>query len=414
MKDVDIIIVGGGIVGLALACGLAKQTQLRIALCDKKPIIAKPHSQEHYDFRVSAITLASRRLFENLAVWDSIVQKRVSPFVDIHVWDSLTKRKLHFSSQDIVRKQLGYIIENEVVQSTLVEKIQADHAEQIELISPLYFSGITRETDAREGVENILLRDQSDQVIRGRLLIAADGTHSWVRSTIGCATTQKVYEETAIVATLESERSHEKVARQVFYPGGVVAALPLDQPQLSSIVWSVPHDSANQLLALSDDDFANAFARTFDYKLGSITKVSPRYHFPLLKQEANHYIQSCIALVGDAAHTIHPLAGLGLNNGLLDAAALIDVIVDALQGNHDFANRRTLRKYERWRKADHFALATGIDLIKNVFAANNQLLVSLRDFGVNMTNDISAIRRFFTRYAVGDRKHLPRLFSREI
>lgn len=393
----DIIIVGGGIVGATLACALAKQTSLSIAIFEAKSTI-HAWTPTHYHHRVSAIALSSQRIFAALQVWQTMQTMRVSPFTKMVVWDDKGKGEIHFDSADIAESVLGYIIENNVMQNALHEKIK--QYPQIDYISPVQLKALHVYED-----KVTLIAD--DEEITAKLVIGADGAHSWVRRQAEIVIDQHHYNQAAIVATVHTALSHEQTARQVFLETGPLAFLPLADLHTSSIVWSLPIELAQELFQLEADAFKTKLAEAFSHTLGEIVTVEERHVFPLQKQQVQHYVKSRIALVGDAAHTIHPLAGQGVNMGLLDAMSLVEVMVEALREQRDFASLATLRHYERWRKADNLAMMAGVDMIKNLFASKHKVIQTLRSQGLNASNQMRWLKNIFMRHACGNRGGLP-------
>lgn len=395
----DIVIVGGGLVGLTLALALAKKTPLSIAIVEAEADKIA-WDKETYHHRVSAIALSSERLFNALNVWDEVALKRVSPFTKISVWDGADKGEIHFNAADIAEPLLGYIIENNLIQSVLKEKIK--HYPHVRFYSETRLLSLS---ETEKGMTVITDRAH----LNAKLVVGADGARSLVRSEAGIRLDCHDYEQEAIVATVQSARPHGKVASQVFLPSGPLAFLPLAPSHHSSIVWSLPKQEAERVKSLSDEAFKDALAQAFSYRLGMVVAVDQRYAFPLHRQEAKHYVKSRLALVGDAAHIVHPLAGQGVNMGLLDAASLVDVIVEALHSHRDYASLSQLRRYERWRRADNVALLEGIDMIKTLFASEKQPVKALRSWGVALVNQVRFIKNVFTQHAVGDRRGLPTL-----
>lgn len=389
----DVVIVGGGMVGMTLACMLAEKTSLTIAILEAQPH-QHPWTAAAYHHRVSAITPLSRRIFQSLHVWDAIQRCRVSPFSQIQVWDAASKGEVTFDSREIAEPVLGYIIENNLIQSALEAAIKK--YSQITLVAPVKLASLVEKED---GIE--LTTDQG-QVIQGKLAVGADGGHSWLRQQAGISITQHPYGQSAIVATVSTELPHHAVARQVFLATGPLAFLPLLDEKASSIVWSLPTDEAKQLMEMDEALFQQKLAYAFEYRLGDITELGQRYSYPLIKQQANHYVQSRIALVGDAAHTIHPLAGQGVNMGLLDVVSLVDVLVTAIKQHREMASYATLRRYERWRRADNAVMLAGVDMIKCLFASEKKSVQTMRSLGLNTVDRWSGIKNIFARYAVGD------------
>lgn len=395
----DIIIVGGGMVGLTLACALAQRTSLSIAIFEAQSQ-ASAWKEGQYHHRVSAISLSSQRIFKSLNVWDEIAKKRVSPFTKIAVWEAVSPSQIEFDSADIAEPVLGHIIENILIQTVLEEKVKT--YPQVTFHSATSLVAMAETESAMELVTNT-------GQLTAKLVVAADGAQSQVRKQAAIPLHKHDYEQVAIVTDVETELAHEKVARQVFLPAGPLAFLPLKQSHHSSIVWSLPSAEAARLKAVDEQTFKQALAQAFSYQLQAITSIGERYTFPLYKQEADYYVKSRLALVGDAAHTVHPMAGQGVNMGLLDAASLVDVIVDAIHQRRDYTSLSCLRRYERWRKADNLALLQGIDVIKNLFSSEKKNISSLRAWGMGLVNRTKLIKNKFIQHAVGHRRGLPTL-----
>lgn len=394
----DIIIIGSGIVGLTAALALADSTPLRIAILEAKET-PSTWQKEKYDHRVSAISLAAKNIFHNLHVWKSIHAKRVSPYTKMMVWDAGSDGAIQFDCREVGEAELGYIIEDNVMRACLLEKIRA-HA-QIELIFPVELISLQQQKD------HVELHTSDGKIFQTKLLIGADGANSWVRTQAGIELKTWNYDHTAIVASVQTENSHQQTAWQRFLLTGPLAFLPLQDEHMCSIVWSVPPDEAEKLLSLDDAEFQNQLTEKFANKLGKIISVSARYSFPLHMRHAKHYVQPRLALIGDAAHTIHPLAGQGVNLGLLDAVCLVEVIADAVTKSRDFSSLATLRRYERWRKSDNLAMLSVVEILKNLFASEKKPLQTLRGLGLNVTNHIPFLKSFFANYALGKRSDMP-------
>ncbi|OGT45400.1 MAG: hypothetical protein A3E83_00220 [Gammaproteobacteria bacterium RIFCSPHIGHO2_12_FULL_41_20] len=398
----DIIIVGAGIVGATLACALAQTTSLRIALIDAKAITPASWPEDSYDYRVSAISLASQRIFQALQVWPNIIAKRIGPFTTMYVWNDTTNDTIQFASADISEPCLGHIIENSAIHASLVKQV-SQHS-QIELLSPVNLATI------QETPEYIDLHTIDAHILRTKLLIAADGARSWVRKQIGIETQSSQDQQTAIVTTVQTEYPHQHTAWQRFLPTGPLAFLPLADQQHCSIVWSLPTiPDAQRILSLDDSTFAQQLGNAFALRLGKILSVEKRFAFPLQRHLAKTYIKPRIALIGDAAHTIHPLAGQGVNLGLLDASALYDVLDNALKNNRDFASFATLRRYERWRKGDNLLMFKAMEWFNTLFRSQNPMLKTIRQRGITLANEISWLKNSFMRHAMGLQKDLPSL-----
>jgi 2-octaprenylphenol hydroxylase len=395
----DVTIVGGGIVGLTLACLLAKNTFLSIVVLE-----ANTHqpfwTSDYYSPRVSAITLASKQILQHLQVWSDIQSRRAAPFTKVMVWNANHPAALSFDCHDIAESTLGWIIENNLIQTVLREKLK--QYSQVQVISPVTLQHLHAKQHEVE-----LVTDQGLS-FSTRLAIAADGAHSWLREQAKIAVDHHDYAQNALVTCVETALPHQNIARQVFLLTGPLAFLPLASPNLSSIVWTLPAATAKQYMELDPQQFQETLGQAFSYRLGKICAVTERYFFPLYRQQAKHYVTSRIVLTGDAAHTIHPLAGQGVNMGLLDAAALTDVVVDALTAHRDFSSHYYLRRYERFRRAYNAEFMIGIDILKRVFAQPESSAQFVLSCGLKTINYISQIKNFLTRYAVGKNVNLPR------
>ena len=389
-------------VGCTLALALAQHANLNIAILERHQEATQTRKLgAHYHHRVSAIAPSSQRIFQALHIWDALKAKRVSPFLKMEVWDATNGARIAFAANDVNESQLGYIIENDLIHQTLLEHLKKRPT--VEIISPIKLKTCRIETN------NVFLSTENDDVYSAKLVVGADGANSWMRNAVGIEVNRHDYEQSGLVATVRTTLPHEAHARQVFLKQGPLAFLPLAEPNLCSIVWSLPQEEAEEMCRSPEEEFKNKLALAFSQKLGEIVEVQDRVCFPLQKLVTKQYIKSRVALIGDAAHTIHPLAGQGVNMGLLDAAALYDVITKAYQAQQDFGKERILRQYERWRRADNLPLLIGLDLIKSLFASEGKSVQQLRSFGLKMTNQIDFIKNIFTRHAVGRRNDLPYL-----
>lgn len=392
--DYDIIIVGAGMVGATLACGLAEEAEnLRIAVIDA----TEPNvnwDNDSYDMRVSAITRASQLLLKKIGAWDKIVAQRISPYHDMFVWDAASDGELHFDSADMGEADLGHIIENRVIVKALHQRIE--ELPQITLLCPAQIKSIDFNDDKTECV----LKDKTN--LSAKLVVAADGTRSWIRQQADIAVKGWDFDQAALVTTVKTEKYHQDTAWQRFLSTGPLAFLPLTDGY-SSIVWSTSPDEAKRLTDISEKDFAVELEQAFESKLGKIESVAGRAVFPLRLFETLNYVKHRLALVGDAAHTIHPLAGQGVNLGLADVASLIEVVVDALNDKKDFGDIKVLRRYERWRRAENRSMLVAMDGLKRVFGSELTIVKDLRRFGLNLTNRITPLKNILMSQAMGKR-----------
>lgn len=391
-KYYDIIIVGAGMVGATLACGLAEEAEnLSIAVIDaNEPKL--DWSNDSYDMRVSAITRASQTLFKNIGVWEKIVEQRVSPYQDMFVWDAGSDGELHFDSADMGEADLGHIIENRVIVKALHQRMA--ELPQITLLCPARLEKI----EFNKGKSKLILEDKTE--FFANLVVAADGTRSWVRQQADIAVKGWDFDQAALVTTVKTEKYHQDTAWQRFLNTGPLAFLPLSEGY-SSIVWSTSPDEAKRLTEISQEEFAVELEQAFESKLGKVESVAGRAVFPLRLFETLHYVKPRLALVGDAAHTIHPLAGQGVNLGLADVESLITVIVEALNNKKDIGDLKVLRRYERWRRADNRSMLVAMDGLKRLFGSELAVVKDLRSVGLKLVNKITPLKNIIMQQAMG-------------
>jgi len=393
-KDFDVIIAGAGMVGATLACALAKggeKSGLRIALLDARcPELEWP--DEGYDIRVSAITRASQNLLEDLNVWPYIEAQRLSPYREMQVWDASGKGHVHFDSAELGEPDLGHIIENRVIVKALHQRLS--ELNNVTLLCPVEM----KKLEVGEDAVSVLLADGAQ--IQSTLIVAADGGRSWIRKQAGIGIHGWEYDQSALVTWVKTEKHHQETAWQRFQPDGPLAFLPLTEGY-SSIVWSTSHEHAKALMELDESAFADELAASFEQRLGGIEKVGPRAVFPLRYFETLHYVQPRLALVGDAAHMMHPLAGQGVNLGMADAAALAEVLREAQSKQRDLGAYPVLRRYERWRRADNRAMLFSMDSFKLLFSSQSQAIRWLRNTGLNITDRLAPLKHAFMQRALG-------------
>lgn len=396
MSNYDVIIVGSGTVGSLAALALAKDASLTIGILDSQSP-SQSYSTK-FDHRVSAISLYSERTFKKLKVWNKITQKRVTPYTHMHVWEELGKSKIDFDCRDINEHSLGYIIEDSVIRTSLHETFT--EYPNIQFLHPIKLIGLQEKSDCIE-----LLADDN-RIFSAKLLIGADGANSWVRSAAQIELTTLDYHHTALVTTVKTSLPHQSTAWQRFLRDGPLAFLPLIDAHMSSIVWSTIPSHAEELLAMDSSTFCAALSDAFEKKLGCVLEADKRYHFPLHMRHVKNYVKDKIALIGDAAHTIHPLAGQGVNLGILDAIFLANTIQNALKKERQFYSLATLRIYERARKFDNLTMLKMVEFLKFLFTNDKTLFQSIRSLGLNFTDRTSFIKNFFVNYAVGNREDL--------
>ncbi len=406
--DFGIVVIGGGLVGActaALAAANPAFQNMRIALVESQPP-SMPPPEQGVDLRVSAISRASERILESFGAWSSIPSEHRSPYSDMVVWDAAGKPRgtasIEFSASTSSEPNLGHIVENRRV-------LWAVYSARAFRDRVTLLQGQLTSLDIDPERVELTLGDGRRYTTQ--LAVGSDGSDSVSRRLAGIDTTGRDYEQAAFVTHVRTERSHRLTAWQRFLPDGPIAFLPLADGR-SSIVWTTNPAHAQTLVGGLPDQVESELEAAIDGVLGKVSIDADRAAFPLRLMHARTYCAERFVLVGDAAHTVHPLAGQGVNLGLLDSAALIEVLSEALaQGaaNESFCERRVLRKYERWRKSEN-ALALGlIDGLNRLFASGPGAAASVRRWGLGLVDRTTPLKRFLMSRAMGTAGELPKL-----
>jgi 2-polyprenylphenol 6-hydroxylase len=417
MQKFDVLIVGGGMVGLTLALALRQQSQLAVAVVDTQ---IPTKLSEQPEARVSAINFASQQIFTNLGIWSSIKAQRLQAYQHMHIWDKHGYGQLNFTANDVEQENLGWIIENNVIRNALWQKAQADEG--------IHFFTEQALTNLALSDNEVFASFASDSPILAKVVVGADGAHSWVREQMSMPIAFQDYDHHALVANVEclpEQDAHSKAANvestawQVFLPQGPLAFLPLFEQQDKtlkrySIVWSTSPDEAQRLQNLSSDEFSKEITAASDGKLGKIKLCSERASFPLTMRLAHDFVKDKIILVGDAAHTIHPLAGQGVNLGLLDAAALAQTLTKQAAQQLELNDVIALNEYSRWRKSEATEMIAAMAAIKNIFSEQPfnlpaQPIKLLRGIGLSLLDNFSPAKKVMIKQALGFKSHLPEL-----
>lgn len=398
MQSVDIAIIGGGMVGLTVAAAL-ENSGLRIAVIESK--LPDTELADLPDVRVSAISRASENILEHVGAWQGIVARRASPYSSMKVWEQDSFARIEFEAEQIAQRNLGHIVENRVIQLSLLEKVSKQ--ENVTLLAPERCSKIMF------GESEAWLTLESGKAITAKLVVGADGANSWLRQQVDIPLTHWDYGHSALVANIRTVEPHNKTARQIFRPEGPLAFLPLGEPNLSSIVWSLDPLHAENLVAMPEEEFNKQLTAAFDNQLGLCQVEGERQAFPLKMRYAKDFVKERVVLVGDAAHTIHPLAGQGVNLGLADAAALAETINELHQEGKDIGLKTNLRPFERWRKTEAAQMIASMQGFKELFSGSNPIKKLVRGIGMSLTNEVTPVKDECLKRALGVSGRLPKI-----
>jgi len=395
IRSCDILIVGGGMVGLSVAALLSRNEGLKVTLVDAGPRPA--FDPDQVSLRVSSIAPGSIELLDSVGAWEEIAATRACPFRDMKVWDAAGSvdgpETLSFESAEFAVPQLGYIVENSLVQQALLNQLSS-------LPASVQYESAIRSIQRNDRRYEVELADGS--VMIPGLLVGADGARSFVRGCAGIDVETRHHDQKALVTILQPEFSHRHTAWQRFMQDGPIGILPLLDGRVS-IVWSTTPGKADAALEMTDDELGALLTDITDGALGRLAPAGPRGAFPLTSQHADHYAVDGLVLVGDAAHAIHPLAGQGVNLGFADARELADVLSAAVERDEDIGDLPTLRAFERARKGDNQTMLRFMDILNRLFSNTSIPLARLRGAGMYLFNRSGAIRERVVQTALGIR-----------
>jgi len=397
--ETDILIIGGGLVGASLAVALG-QAGLTVTVVEACPLSVD--QQPNYDERSIALAQGSQCIFSALGLWQSL-QDEVCPIHTIHVSD-----RGHFGFTRLRREQqgvpaLGYVATARVLGKTLLD--QLDRLPNVQTLAPAQLIDFQVHAD---GVSTRLMQKDQTLECSARLLVAADGAQSSVRDQLGIHSTRRDYGQTAVIANVTAERGHENVAYERFTDTGPLALLPMTG-QRCALVWTVRSDQCDDIMSLDDAQFLSRLQERFGYRLGRFVKVGQRYAYPLQLLQSKESIRPRMALIGNAAHTLHPVAGQGFNLGLRDVAALAEVIMDARRKGLDIGDNTVLARYAEWRQTDQRRVVAFTDGMIRLFGHSLPPVTWLRDAGMLALDICPPAKRWFGRLTMGRAGRLPRL-----
>ncbi|MGR9115034.1 MAG: FAD-dependent oxidoreductase [Gammaproteobacteria bacterium] len=392
----DVVIVGGGMVGAAVACSLGA-SGMSVAVIEQTPPQPFAPDQSH-DLRVSALSIATRKILETVGAWSGIESRRLCPFRRMRVWETVGDTE--FCSDDIGYTELGYIVENRITQLALLERAQ--DFDNIQMFCPMAIKRI----DYDAGGSRVELTD--GRVLSAKVLVAADGGQSRARQAAGLGVTSWDYKQHALVIYVETDYPQQDITWQRFVPSGPQAFLPLSG-HYGSLVWYNSPDEVRRLKALPNEQLLQELTRSFPDCLGKIKAIRGSASFPLKRQHAQDYVKQGVALVGDAAHMINPLAGQGVNIGMLDAAALAEVLIEAYREGLNIADLSVLKRYEQFRRHENLQMMTVMDMFYRIFSNKVFPIKFFRNLSLGLAERITPAKNKVMRYAMGIEGKLPKL-----
>ncbi len=397
--ETDVLIVGGGLVGASLACALG-QSGLRTTIVEAGP--SGVDQQPGYDERSIALAQGSQRVFSGLGLWPEL-ENDVCPIHTIHVSD-----RGHFGFTRLHREQEGVPALGYVAAAGVLSRVLQARLQQLELVEVLSPAQLLRFHADEEFVQIDVEHDGAVKPYTAKLMVAADGAQSSIREQLGIETLKRDYQQTAIIANVSTDKPHNNVAYERFTDSGPLALLPMTNER-SALVWTVHSDQSEAILELDDTEFLQRLQERFGYRLGRFTRVGARHAFPLQLLQAKESVRSRLALMGNAVHTLHPIAGQGFNLGLRDVATLVDVVLDAYNNGRDFGELDVLQRYADWRQGDQQRVALFTDSMVHLFGQSLPPVTWLRDAGMLAMDVCPPAKRWFGRMTMGRAGRLPRL-----
>ncbi|MCK5444496.1 MAG: UbiH/UbiF/VisC/COQ6 family ubiquinone biosynthesis hydroxylase [Rhodospirillaceae bacterium] len=402
----DVLVVGGGLAGGTFSLALAGQG-LKVATIDLENPAA--WTDPGFDGRASAIALSSQRVLDAVGIWD-VIEKEVAPIKEIRVADGHSPLFLHYDHTQLGTEPFGYMVENRSIRKAL--NVLVPKTKNLRYFAPARVAELERDDD---GVRAVL--DDGTQ-IEASLVVGCEGRGSPTREGAGIKLTKWSYEQTAIVCTVEHDRPHNFCAQEHFLASGPFAILPLPGTDAkpgcrSSIVWTERSDLAPVMMRLSDDDFLEELSLRFGDFMGDLKIIGKRFAYPLTLQFAQSYTASRLALLADAAHGMHPIAGQGLNMGLRDVAVLAEVLIDAKAAGQDLGSDAVLARYEKWRRFDNTLMLAVTDALTHLFSNDIKPVKLARDLGMAAINQVPPVKKFFMQHAMGTVGELPRMMRGE-
>lgn len=399
----DAIVVGGGMVGALTALGLAKNNFNVLMLERNAPELTWSENTP-YQTRVSALTRASESILRSVDAWKGIETRRYHPFVAMQIWETQTSGQVQFKAEDIQEPNLGFIVENQVVQAAIWDELML-----IPNVTCMTGAKIAQLTSTPS--KAILTLEEVGEISTS-LIVGADGAHSQVRALSNIGLDTHDYEQCAVVGCVRTEKSHQDTCWQRYQADGPFAFLPMDD-NVSSIAWYLPTHKMNWALSLNDEEFIKALNKASGERLGSVVQVSHRAAFPLVRRHATEYVKPHIVLVGDAAHTIHPQAGQGVNLGLLDAASLVATLVKAKEmwPHKDWSRLSVLRRYERSRRGDNAITQKSMEWFDRLFKQDAVLKTEFRKVFLPLANGVLPVKNWLMSQALYGRNSLPELIK---